>query len=1130
MKSGGKNVFEGIDSSKSLEYVVSITSSWFSNRKVLFICDDLWKHSSRIRANDTASSSQTSYFNQLQGLLDGNPESHMVISTRDGAIATEAGTTVLFESRSYDEARAIFMKSAKWDEKVMRECASEDLVKQVLERCGGIPLLLSLAGAQVRKRSKKISGNNPRGITASLKNLLHSLNAEQYYLQREQPSHYSYSFNGIMQGSLATVAQSLESSVEFMQLWNQHSRNEPAEPARVLHDFITDSFRRLCVLPGSARISNEVIFAIWCIASNTFGGQIIDSLVDFHVLLEYVDEDGKSTYGLHDEVLEYCGKVSRAGQHPKYKLYHGEFLSYSFELFNRSTISADAFGMRDECSRDVDAFWVPEECVICRPWWKILLSPKPYSEIGSYLVGNLFRHLRESNRLAEAVGLLSHMGWTKLRTVHGGLNALNADFSIVTSAIEEHPGKSQHCKECDDALRGIMTIWQMLGRAWPVIWKHPEGLATHAYGHLMENEKRLPLVDRYLGTAADVLSGPWLKPKSAFWRILDSASGGRAFRTVEDVVGVAMGSNNVIAATTSMVLWIDTDSMTAKREMGIGSDSRISAFCWCESQRIVVLGFSSGEIELRNEQSGERIGDPLRGHEKGVTSVGISRDGRTVVSGSWDSTVRLWDVQSGSQIGDALGGHEDGVTSVGISEDGRTVVSGSYDNTVRLWDVQSGSQIGHPLRGHENGVTSVGISGDGRTVVSGSYDNTVRLWDVQSRSQIGHPLRGHEKWVTSVGISGDGRTVVSGSDDNTVRLWDVQSGSQIGDPLRDDDDIVLSVGISGDGRTVVSGSYDNTVRLWDVQSGSHTGVPLRGHEHAVRSVRISRDGRTVVSGSWDKTVRLWDVQSGSQIGDPLRGHEAVVTSVGISGDGRTVVSGSVDQKVRLWDVQSGSQIGDPLRGHEYGVTSVGISEDGRTVVSGSYDNTVRLWDVQSGSHIGVPLRGHEHAVRSVRISRDGRTVVSGSWDKTVRLWDVQSGSQIGDPLRGHEAVVLSVGISGDGRTVVSGSVDQKVRLWDVQSGSQIGHPLRGHEHYVMSVGISGDGKTVLSRSGDGTVFMWSASACGIDWYRSYVCSLPVGGSTMAAMAFVDGDASSGVVGTLCIPMSGLMVFLDLVRP
>ena len=151
------------------------------------------------------------------------------------------------------------------------------------------------------------------------------------------------------------------------------------------------------------------------------------------------------------------------------------------------------------------------------------------SEVDNYVLHNLFRHLNECGILNKAVGLVCHMGWTKLRVTHGRIAALNGDFSLVTNAIRSQYIKEQDRKESEDALRGIMNIRNTVGKAWPIILENAECLPTHAYGYLLDNKSKLPVVERYLASAAEIVSGPWLKPKSVFWRMLDSSSSGRVF-------------------------------------------------------------------------------------------------------------------------------------------------------------------------------------------------------------------------------------------------------------------------------------------------------------------------------------------------------------------------------------------------------------------------------------------------------------------------------------------------------------------------------------------------------------------------------------------------------------------------
>ena len=1099
--SGGKRRCEEMDENGSLESAIRTTSSWFSGRKALFICDDLWK----------TPSCETGYLNLLAGLLDSSPESRMVISTRSITIASETRARVLFEPRSNTghESRGIFLTSAGIHDGTILDSTCEELMRQVLELCGGVPLMLSIAGAQIRWS---------RGTAEeSLKGLVHSLRDERLLLPERKVGPYPSCFNQAVQANLKAIADALEPCDSFMRAWNEHCGNVTWHAGEIT-DFVSDCYERLCVLPRSGRVPGEVLFGIWCITNKKLGWSVVDCFVDFHLLLEFKDTHGKPKFGLHDILLDYCERTSQSGPNAKYELYHGEFLSHVWKLCDGESSSAiDTENMLDGCNGGWDACWDLEAVEKCRPWWKTLLCPGEVFGIQDYLLGNLFRHLKESGRLWEAIGVLSHMGWTKLRVRYGGIIALNADFSLIEEASRLHFRGEEDEGARANANCGVKSIWDMVKRAWPILLKNSEALPTHVYGYLMDNENQLALVRRYLQSATDVVNGLWLKPQNAFWRMVDSSSNQRVFRTTERIVDVAIStsSKSVIVATTKLLFWIEMGTMTATREAlvrnGEGNQSEISAFCLREEGSLVVLGFNTGELELWNEGNGSLVQVIPNAHGDLITSVAISWDGRRVLSASLDWTVRIWDVESGSAIMELLREDEIIIPCVAMSGDGRTVVSGCWDGTVQVWDVESGSAVGEPLRGHKRRVRSIAISGDGRIAVSGSDDMTMRVWDVEGRSPVCEPLRGHELWVRSIAISGDGRIVASGSGDETVRVWDTESGSEVCEPLRGHELWVTSVAISEDGQTVVSGSDDRTVRIWD---GSAVGGPLRGHEREVANVAMSADRRTVVSGSGDSTVRVWDVGSGSEVCEPLRGHERWVASVAISGDGRTVASGSGDRTVRIWDVQSGSAVGAPLFGHERWVRSVAMSGDGRTVVSGSDDGTLRVWDMVSRSAVGEPLRGHESVITSVVISEDGRTAVSGCDDKTVRVWDVQSGSAIGGPLRGHEQWVTSVAISAGRRTVASGSGDTTVRVWDVESGSAVGKPLRGHDGDVRSVAISGDGRIVVSGSYDRTLRIWNLdeSEC---WSIAYVCSLPA--SWYGVFAYQDGDESCGVVGKLYCP-------------
>src|SRR5262249_27362189 len=143
------------------------------------------------------------------------------------------------------------------------------------------------------------------------------------------------------------------------------------------------------------------------------------------------------------------------------------------------------------------------------------------------------------------------------------------------------------------------------------------------------------------------------------------------------------------------------------------------------------------------------------GHERAVSAVVVTPDGRHALSGSHDRTLRLWDLTPKARL----------TTLRSIN---------SRDRTFQLWDLTSGE----PLRmfaGHNDQVGAVALTPDGRHALSASSDRTLRLWNLMTGQSI-RTLTGHERAVKAVAVTPDGRYALSGSEDRTLRFWEIREG------------------------------------------------------------------------------------------------------------------------------------------------------------------------------------------------------------------------------------------------------------------------------------------------------------------------------------------------------------------
>ncbi|NKZ05446.1 serine/threonine-protein kinase [Actinomadura latina] len=473
-----------------------------------------------------------------------------------------------------------------------------------------------------------------------------------------------------------------------------------------------------------------------------------------------------------------------------------------------------------------------------------------------------------------------------------------------------------------------------------------------------------------------------------------------------------------------------------------------------------------GAVELWDLRRGRRLPSPLQ--QLGAVAVAVSGDGRYVAAGYPRGMIQVWEV-AGMLIVAALRGHTGPVTSLALSRDGRTALSASFgssnhDATVRAWDVAGEECVGMlvgPARGtlhgrpvHASPMDVGAVSPDARRAVVAWSQGPLVVWDAQAGAVVSEAPHSW-RHVESVAPATAAPTVVTVSDGGgEVRVWDASTGSCLRALDRDlppGAGWTNALAVSADGRVAVLGLPHGRVAVRSLPTGGYRAPwcyarprpapELARADEAFRELmdRVDELAARERFAAAAAALRSAQRMPGFDRHPALR---AAWARLGEHGRRSTLLSASL-----LYSYDADQVFTQP--------PTVAVREDGAIAAAGRWTGEVDIWDLAAGERLHTFDRGEGGNARDIRFAVDGMLVLVLTSAGTIRQLSLETG---GKRLFTDEFGAISAfAVNPAGDRILIGDVTGTLRLRDLPAGDVL-RAWPAHGGKVHAAALSADGR------------------------------------------------------------------------
>jgi hypothetical protein len=322
-----------------------------------------------------------------------------------------------------------------------------------------------------------------------------------------------------------------------------------------------------------------------------------------------------------------------------------------------------------------------------------------------------------------------------------------------------------------------------------------------------------------------------------------------------------------------------------------------------------------------------------------------------------------------------LRGHEDGVRSIALSKDGKTLFSCGDDDKLLIWKLND--PLATPLRLEipkqgQDALRSVGLTSDEHWLIAGSANGNLVIWNRSSLNTTPRIIRGHASVINELAMHPSGNIFFSAGSDGRLLKWSYENDLFTKTMIDSVPGKISCVSFSADGRWLAYGTGNGVVKTMPVNGQTSVPVTMSSPGNAVLSVAFSNDGKSLLAGLSNGTIRVWNLaKPGSVPQDILGRHTSGVTAMTFSRDGGELASSSYDRTMKLSGFPAVEAKPISIENHDLWVYDLLFTPDDKQLISCSADKTIRI----------VSTENSRMAKNLEKIIR--RNMTSEEWTKMV---------------------------------------------------------------------------------------------------------------------------------------------------